>query len=100
MVKAGLIHTAVQQLTVDPDAQMLVDFHTQFPSLSDSGYSDAKNGLSVGMKNEKERFDYDIEQFATGFGGSASQKTHPLTLEHWLAMSYTKTDTEIPAAPE
>ena len=100
MVKAGLIHTAVQQLTVDPDAQMLVDFHTQFPSLSDSGYSDAKKGLSVGMKNEKERFDYDIEQFATGFGGSASQKSHPLTLERWLALSYVKTNTEIPAAPE
>jgi hypothetical protein len=100
MAKAEKIQASVKQLSEEPDTPMIDNFHAQFPSLTDSGYSDAKNGLSVGMKNEKKSFDHDIEQFETGLGTSASQKTHPLTLEHWLAMSYTKTNAEIPAAPQ
>jgi len=100
MARAEKIHVAVKQLSEDPDAQMIAGFRAQYPNLPDSGYSDAKSGMSGGLKNEKERFESDIEQFATGFGGSASQKTHPLTLERWLAMSYVKTNTEIPASPQ
>ncbi len=94
MARAERIHVAVKQLSEDPDAQMIAGFRAQYPNLPDSGYSDAKSGMSGGLKNEKERFDNDIEQFATGFGGSASQKNHPLTLEHWLALSYVKTNAE------
>jgi hypothetical protein len=93
VTKAGLIRAAVKQLTEEPDAQMIANFRSQFPSLSDSDFADAKNFLSIGMKNEKEGLDSAIKMNEDLLASdSKPPKKHQMTLAQLLATIYVHDD--------
>ena len=93
VTKAGLIRAAVKQLTEEPDAQMIANFRSQFPSLSDSDFADAKNFLSIGMKNEKEGLDSAIKMNENLLASdSKPPKKYQMTLAQLLATIYVHDD--------
>jgi hypothetical protein len=61
--KMGRIGTAVAQLSVAPDPQMMATLRKQFPAFPDRGMEQVKSEFAAGMKSEKENAVYLLQQY-------------------------------------
>ena len=77
------IRTAVNQLSVEPDADSIPRLQAQFPDFPESAYAGLALEVSHQMKLEKESLDSELQRYQT----DATTRTTPASFARWLAMN-------------
>jgi hypothetical protein len=83
-VKSERMQAEADKLSVVPSAEMTERLRTQFPELSEAELADLQSGMSSSMREEKETFDTEMEQFESESGPNAHR------LEQWWPLAYGK----------